>query len=350
MARVHDEQLLSYLRQKLPARFGDSARVESSFAGGDEQVWHIAATNAARFVVKWYGSEVAGAAQREAAGLRLGGGLGIAPALLLDDADGAALGGRVLVYEDVRGEPLGGGTLSDADSRDWQFLLLMLHHLSRDAVVVPSSMSPDLATWWQRNLPAWEACKNLYAGDAYRPLMDALTRLHAIAGVRIQTHTGLWTGIVRRPCHGNPVPAHAVRAGERLVLVEWDGFGLGDPAMEVGRACALAALSGELSSEQYVRFVSNYLEGMRDVGDGTLEERLRIFASVLPLGFCFTVLRLLGQENGDGTPPVERGRYVGQVARALVWIQDAMGVEVGEPRALLAPLMATAGSRAGAMQ
>lgn len=334
MARVHDEQLIAYLRQKQLPGFDGAIRVESAFAGGDEQVWH-AASGAARAVVTWYGARAAARARRDAAGLRLGGGLAVAPALLAE-LDDAPLGGAVLVREDVRGEPLGEGILSETDARGWLFLLLMLHHLSPDAVMVPSSMSPDLATWWQRNLPAWEACRTLYAGDSYRPLMDALTQLHAIAGVRIETNKGLWHGITRRPCHGNPVPAHVVRVQDRLILMEWDGFGLGDPAMEVGRACALAVLSGELTSTQYVRFVSDYLNGMRDVGDGTLEERLRIFASVLPLGFCFTVLHVLAQEGGAS--PEERARYVEQVARALIWIQDAMGVEVGEPRELLAPV------------
>lgn len=335
MARIHDEQLIAYLRQKQLPGFAAAIRIESSLDEGDAQVWH-AASGAARAVVTWYAAGAAARARREAAGLRLGGGLAMAPALLLAELEDTVLGGAVVVRDDVRGEPLGEGSLSETDVQGWQFLLLMLHHLSPDAVTVPSSMSPDLAAWWQRNLPAWEACKTLYAAAPYKPLMDALTQLHAIAGVRIETNKGLWHGVTRRPCHGNPVPAHVARVGDRMILMEWDGFGLGDPAMEVGRACALAVLSGELSSAQYVRFVSDYLNRMRDLGDGTLEERLRIFASVLPLGFCFTVLHLLAQEGA--TTPEERARYVEQVARALIWIQDAMGVEVGEPKALLAPV------------
>lgn len=341
MARVHDEQLLAYIRQKQLPGFSDAIQVDGVFAGDDEQAWHIA-SGAARAVVKWYAPGAGSRARREAAGLRLGGGLGMAPGLLFEDLDGAALGGPTLAFEDVRGERLGDAALSDADTRGWLFLLLMLHHLSPDAVAGSSSMSPDIAAWWQRNLPVWEACKTLYHDAAYRPLMDALSNLHAIAGVRVGTNAGLWQDITRRPCHGNPVPAHVLRVDGRLLLVEWDGFGLGDPAMEVGRACALAVLSGELSSAQYVRFVSDYLDGTRDLGDRTLEERLRIFASVLPLGFCFTVLHLLGQESAMALE--DRARYVKQVARALIWIQDAMGVEVGDPRTLLAPLGVTAGS------
>lgn len=335
VARVSDEQLIAYLRQKQLPGFAEAIRVESSYAEGDEQIWQVA-SGPARAIVKCYTGSASARARREASGLRLGGRLSIAPALLLAELDGSALGGATLAYEDVRGKSLGDGALAEADARDWLFLLLMLHHLSPDTVDVPSSMSPDLGTWWQRNLPAWEACKTLYASAPYQPLMGALTQLHAIAGVRIETNKGLWQGVTRRPCHGNPVPAHVARVDNRIVLLEWDGFGLGDPAMEVGRACALAVLAGELSSDQYVRFVGDYLNGTRDLGDSTLEERLRIFASVLPLGFCFTVLHLLAEDSA--TAPEDRTRYVEQAARALIWIQDAMGVEVGEPKELLAPV------------
>ncbi|MGZ3584202.1 MAG: hypothetical protein ACXWP6_16360, partial [Ktedonobacterales bacterium] len=76
--------------------------------------------------------------------------------------------------------------------------------------------------------------------------------------------------------------------------------------------------------------------GMRDLRDTTLENRLHIFASVLPLGFCFVVLRLLAQRGA--LSPAERERSIAQVRRALMWIQDTLGVEVGDPEKLLAPL------------
>src|SRR5262249_7518688 len=160
---------------------------------------------------------------------------------------------------------------------------------------------------------------------------DALSRLHAIVGVRIETHRGLWQRARRRPCHGNPVPAHVLRTAGGRMFVEWNGFGLGDPAMEVGRAAALAALSGELSAEQYIHFIVDYLGGMRDVRDETLEERVRVFASILPLGFCFAVLGHLAQGEGDAG----RADQLRQVERALIWIQDTLGVEVGRAAELL---------------
>src|SRR5262249_37158700 len=150
----------------------------------------------------------------------------------------------------------------------------------------------------------------------------------AIVGARVEANRQLWYDLRPRPCHGNPVPAHVVRprAGAGLLLVEWNGFGRGDPALELGRVAALAALSGELSTEQYVQFVADYLVDMRDTRDPTLGDRVRVFASILPLGFTFAVLHHLVTSGPTGP---ENAGVIEQVARALQWIQDALGVEVG---------------------
>jgi hypothetical protein len=127
-----------------------------------------------------------------------------------------------------------------------------------------------------------------------------------------------------------------VKDGVRLTLTEWGGFGLGDPAIEVARVAALAALADELSSAQYSHFIAAYLAGMRDLRDATLEERLRLFASVAPMGVTLAALAALAQP-GAIQPRARRG-LLAQVARALIWSQEALGVQIGAPAALLAPL------------
>ncbi len=333
MTRVAVESITQYLQaHALPGHAGPYT-VSEQRPEGDEQRFSV--TSAAGVcTVKWYEPSTADTARREVAGLRLGGEIGLAPALLLADDATAPLGGSLLAFEEPDGKSLAGGRLSAEDAQSWLFLLLTLHHLPTARVEVLSSMSADAASWWQRTQPAWERCRNAYRDARYAPLLDALARLHAIVGVHIQAHEVLWLRAIRRPCHGNPVPAHVVRTARGLVLTEWSGFGQGDPAMEVGRVGALSALSGELSAEQYVRFVTDYLAGMRDTRDETLEERLRVFASILPLGFCFVVLDHLAQ----GPARAEDAAHIRQVERALVWIQDTLGVNVGAAAELLAPL------------
>ena len=335
MQRVSDQQIEAYLRQHAIAGLDGALRIEPQAADFDGQRFRIV-SGSKRAVLKRYNPTAVEGARREIAGLRLASGVGLAPELLFGEDAVAAFGGPVVVFEEPVGETLGSAPLDAPAAQGWLFLLLTLHHLSPTGSTLASSMSQDAATWWQRTQSAWSECRAAYDNAAFGSLMQAMSRLHAIVGARIEANRTLWNGITRRLCHGNPVPSHIVRAGGRLMLIEWEGFGLGDPAMEVGRAVALAALSGEIDGDQYVRFVSDYLSGMRDQRDATLEERLHIFASVLPLGFCFVVLRLLGQRGALSSG--ERERSIGQVTRALTWIQDTLGVEVGDPATLLAPL------------
>lgn len=332
MSAPTDEQVRAYLRlSSVPGATGDM-QVRRELAGFDGERFAVA-TATAQYVLKRYAPAAAEAAQREVAGLRLGGGLGLTSALVTADESGAALGGPALVYEDPGADTLAGQPLADGDVRAWLFLLLTLHHLPASAAPVVSSMSPDLATWWGRTQPAWERCWRAYVRPEHARLRDALGRLHVIAKVHIEAHRDLWRDVPRRPCHGNPVPAHVVRGPTTLLLTEWDGFGLGDPALEIGRTAALATLTGELVGPRYGAFVEQYLAGVRDMGDPTLEERLRVYTSVLPLGYCFTVLQLASQQHGT-----ERAASLEQAGRALAWVQQLLGVQVGDPAELLAPL------------
>ncbi|HEX6123431.1 MAG TPA: phosphotransferase [Ktedonobacterales bacterium] len=335
MPSISVDQLREYLRRQSVAELSGSIDVRPNGALPDEQRFALA-SGSGRYECIVFAPSAAERARRMISGLRLAGSVNLAPVLVLADEAGAALGGPVVVASAPGGASLGDRQLNDEEVQGWLFLLLTLHHLAPASVGVVSEMSPDAAAWWQRSQAAWETVRGAYSAPPFQPLVETLTRLRAIASVRLETNRQLWEGIQRRPCHGNPVPANLVRMGGRLMLIEWESFGLGDPAMDVGRAAALATLTGELTPEQYIRFVSDYLAGMRDTRDTTLEERLRVFSSVLPLGFCFALLGVLAQARGMDR--AERARHVEQVARALQWIHETLGIEVGDIAGLVAPL------------
>ena len=311
-------------------------RQEPSYS--DEERYRISTASAQMLLVR-YPPTARDRVRREVVGLRLASEMGLGPELLMVDETGKALGGPVVVYAAPRGRSpgAGAGPLSADDVKWWLFLLLTLHHLPPERVDVVSSMSPDAATWWQRAQSAWLACQTAYAAPGYRPLLDSLQRTATVVSVHIQAQREPWRVVTRRPCHGNPVPANMFRDGARMTLVEWDAFGLGDPALEVGRAAVLATLAGALTKEQYTRFLPDYLAGMRDLGDATLEARLRLVTDIMPMGFCLTVLNLLAKEP---LLPAERNRQLDAVARAMLWMQRSLGLKEDDPATLLAPLRA----------
>jgi hypothetical protein len=335
MPPVPAQQLAEYVRLRCLPGVEVPLRLDPLEQDAELQRWRLTA-GSRRAVVKLYAPSASERARREHAGQELGSTLGMAPVLVYAESESQELGGSLIIYDDPAGASLADGVISDVDVRDWLFLLLTLHHLSPESVRLTSSMSEDIAAWWRRNQPAWNACQSAYQEARYRPLLDALAKLHAIVGVRVELHRALWQSCVRRPCHGNPVPAHVVRMGGRLAFTEWDGFGLGDPAMEVGRAAMLALLTGALTPAQHQLLLDEYMTGVRDLRDATLEERLRVFTSVVPLGFCLSTLVLLAAARE--LPPGPRLRYVEQVRNALWLIQETLGVEVGDPARLLAPL------------
>lgn len=334
MLRVSEQQIDGFLRQHAIPGLDAPLQIEAIPAEFDGQRYRVR-TPSASYILNCYAPTARESASREIAGLRLGGSMGLAPSLIWADEQ-SHLGGPALLFEDQASAVLGDGRLSDADAQAWLFLLLTLHHLPTSGITLQSSMSQDLAMWWQRTQPIWQQCRAAYADARFRPLLDTLTRLHAIVGARVEVNRDLWSGVRRTPCHGNPVTAHVARSAGRLMLLEWSTFGLGDPAIEVGRAAALAALSGALDATQYVRLISDYLAGRRDARDATCEDRVRVVASVLPLGFCFTALSLLAQDGA--ATPANRARGIEQVTRGLIWIHDTLGVSSDDPQALLAPL------------
>ena len=303
---------------------------------GDDERYRVSTASTQMLLVR-FSPAARDRMRREVAGLRLASEVGLGPELLMVDETGKALGGPVVVYAAPRGRSPGGGPLTTDDIKWWLFLLLSLHHLPPERVEVVSSMSPDAATWWQRAQVSWVACQSAYAAPVYRPLIESLKRTATVVSVHVQAQRDAWRNVTRRPCHGNPVPATLFRDGARMTLVEWDAFGLGDPALEVGRAAVLATLAGSLTKDQYTRFLPDYLAGMRDLGDATLEARLRLVADIMPMGFCLTVLNLLAKEQ---LSLAERDRQLDAVARAMLWMQRSLGLKEDDPANLLAPLRA----------
>lgn len=347
------EQIIDYVRRQGLVATHDAPTVVQTNHGFDSSLYEVTlASEPETLIVKYFAPDHADAARREAEGLRVCGAVGLAPTLVTYDEVGGTVGGPLVIYRQPKGAPIGERPLSDEQVSGWMFLLLTLHHLSPDKVQQQSTMSPGIEQWWERMSPLWNEVRAAYTEPIYAPLMTGLEKLRTLVAVHVQTNRELWQNVPRRPCHGDPVPINVLGSDGRLVLVDWGGFGLGDIALEIGRAAALAALNEEISSEQYIRMITDYLAGTRDLKDPTLEQRLQIYASVFPYGFTLFMLSFLARLQADGPETTlvndaaeYRGRGLMAVARSLTWIQDALGVEVVSPPEVLAPFGLTTVAR-----
>jgi hypothetical protein len=326
--------VIAYLRRHTNLDIAEPVqlRLDSSDAIGNR---YTIAASGGSIVFKAYTTIGAERARREIAGMRLVDEINLAPELALAERDGGPLGGGVVAYRTPAGASLKGRRLSDEEVERWLFLLLTLHHLPLHGASITSALSKDPSAWWRRAQPAWETCLAAYTARSLQPLMSALAQLHAIVGARVQARRDLWSAVARRFCHGDPILAHVARERDRLLLIEWEGFGLGDPAMEIGRAATLAWLSGEITNEQHERLLQEYRDGVADLQDATLGERLDVFASILPLGFAF---HELGQLAETEVSAHDRAIALDRVAVALAILERDLGALVGDPHALLDPL------------
>ena len=298
------------------------------------------ATDHGRFLLKLYHPEAAEEATREIAGLRLAGGIRLAsgagrrsmssvgcwavPALLIEYYGSRDAGRRHTQRR--RSEAV---ALSAADAAPFA---------ARSGRASLSSMSTDPLVWWQRGEAAWTACQQLYAGPRYARLLDALSKLRVIAEVHLNAHRELWSDLARRPCHGNPTPGHLVRSDGRLDprrvgRIRPRRPGNGDrPRGDAGRARRRD--ERERSTRACRRSTSRgcAISATRRCRSAlTSSPRRCRWASPSPR--C----TLLGEQRGD-----ERKRSIAQITRALQWVQNALGVRVGDPVDLLRPL--TSGS------
>jgi thiamine kinase-like enzyme len=340
------DQIAEYVRRQGLIAAQSTPAITQTNHGFDSSLYEVSVPGEAEtLVVKYFAPDHADAARREAEGLRVCGAVGMAPTLVTFDEIGGTVGGPLVIYRQPAGAlPIGERPLSDEQVNGWMFLLLTLHHLSPEKVQQQSTMSPGIEQWWERIQPLMNEVRAAYTEPVYAPLLGALDKLRSLVDVHVRTNRDLWQNVPRRPCHGDPVPINVIGNQGRLVLVDWGGFGLGDIALEIGRAAALAALNEEITSEQYIRMITDYLNGTRDLKDATLEQRLQIYASVFPFGFTLFMLSFLARLQADGPETTlvndaaeYRGRGLMAVARSLTWIQDALGVEVAAPSDVLAP-------------
>jgi thiamine kinase-like enzyme len=92
-----------------------------------------------------------------------------------------------------------------------------------------------------------------------------------------------------RPCHNDLLNANFIDTGERLVIVDWEYAGMGDPFFDLanfsinheldaeGRAVLLAAYTGDahaggLATIDLMRFMSDFREAMWGVVQGVVSE------------------------------------------------------------------------------
>jgi aminoglycoside phosphotransferase (APT) family kinase protein len=127
------------------------------------------------------------------------------------------------------------------------------------------------------------------------------TLLHAISA-DAQAHKRYWQAAPLTPVHGSPDPDNLRLAGGQVALVDWECFGMGDPALEVATWAGLMSFEGGGEAEK--SFTGSYLEGNEDE---LLPTRIEIYKRIWPFGYLLPLLaQAVAASAGARRPLPER--------------------------------------------
>ena len=187
----------------------------------------------------------------------------------------------VLVYDWIEGEPL--NTADHSIVTETAQILATVHAAGIDEVNRLSPNPVSLEYYWRllntsiAQINRWleqNAVTSLRA--EFKALSDAATDLaeQSLATLHATTPTAI---------HGDPRLENFIQFGNIVTLLDWERFGLGDPALEV--ATFLYQHQNELSERQQSMWLASYLSFSTQP---QLSHQIEIYRSLIPFqSVCF---------------------------------------------------------------
>ncbi len=256
--------------------------------GRDNLLWRVR-TAEGDAVVKMYLDAGQVRSRRQRVGQQLFSAFGLAPEPLWEDRTPEGLPRQVLVYRWAEGEPL---DLADPLHRDALAEGLAFIHRQEPELVQRFSPHPiNLATFWQ----IWSASEEALARWVTRAsapglssLLDSLWReTHPLIGQALPLFGETRPALI----HGEMSVENVLIRRGRCLFLDWEFFGLGDPAQEVARF--LFYSGPEWSEAEQAAWLERYLAAMNEP---VLEERIQLYRRVFPFHAATNLLHGLLQE------------------------------------------------------
>jgi Phosphotransferase enzyme family len=132
-------------------------------------------------------------------------------------------------------------------------------------------------------------------------LLALFTQLVAAAEQVVVTALPWWVGVPPAPVHGELRLENVIDSFGAAVLLDWEMFGLGDPALEA--ASFLYLSQGELTKTMQMGWLEHYLAHVDQAG---LAQRIAVYQTILPLqAVCFLLSGLRDWLHRANLPPAQ---------------------------------------------
>lgn len=214
---------------------------------------------------------------------------GLAPRPLWQERQPEALPRPILVYEWIDGDPF-----DPADPGGWEALAETVARIHTEDLGDYGRFSPhpiNLSYFWRvwqasrEPLAAWMDEREVASlGAIFTEMWDAVEGMMAAAlPVFGETPPTL--------IHGDLVAEHVLLHRGQALLLDWELFGLGEPAQDAAR---LLFFNGQiLNGSAQERWLDRYLTRMDEPG---LESRIEIYRRILPFQSLTSLLTGIGRE------------------------------------------------------
>lgn len=273
---------------------GRDVRVAERWQGADNLLWRVDAEGA-QAVAKLYldAGWVRGRRQHDAH-LAFAP-LGLAPQPLWFDREPEGLKHQVVVYAYAPGREPDTASSADMDAIGEAIAAV---HWGGSASIARIAPHPLTLTTFGAILEAGVQGAQKWIANARLPgLAEAFADLASAAFRVIDEAAPLWQGAAPVPIHGDLILENMLADGGRVLFLDWELCGLGDPSLETARFLTATPFADESARE---RWLSAYLKRS---GSALLARRIAIYRTLLPFEYLVTILtgvREHGAELDDG--------------------------------------------------
>ena len=223
-----------YLTSAASSRFRHAeVTILDQWQGRDNLLWRVRSGDGVDAVVKMFTDAGQARSRRQFSGQEQFAAAGLAPEPLWYDRYPHGLPRQILVYRWAEGEAL---QLTDPLHQTALAATLAQIHRGGGSAVQRFSPHPfNLLTFWQ----IWQAgearLREWLAGRSAPLLTELSAQLWAAAHRMLDTALALFGETPPTPIHGDLAAENGLYRRGQVLLLDWEFFGLGDPAQEIAR-------------------------------------------------------------------------------------------------------------------
>lgn len=310
-----EEEIEIYLANGENSGFaGRAVRVGAGWQGRDNLLWRVSA-GGRDAVLKLFLNAGQVRSSRQFDGQALFAPLGLAPQPLWHDRFPEGLSREVLVYAWAEGEPL---DAQDAGQLAAHAAAAAQVHSAASGDLRRFSPHPFSLEVFRRLLAASvESIQAWLAGLAEASSQAQAARFFSILAERALAVAGaalpLWSGAAPAPVHGELRLENSLVSFGAPLLLDWELFGLGDPALEAAGFLHFSA--GELPPDGAELWLDAYLSR---AGDAARAERVAVYRRLLPFDSVCYLLNGLREMRPEEAPAAETADFLHAALTAAV--------------------------------